>query len=176
MTHKIKGTQNISRDCMVCGVENGFGLKTRFHETENDEVIAVFTPRHFHQSYPKITHGGITAAILDETIGRAIMCHYDNKTFGVTVELNVKYKRPVPYEVELKVVGRITNDNGRLFEGSGELFLPDGTLAASAEGKYMKRSLEQFTDAAFIDNDWFTPEDCPEEITVQNQENGKRQV
>ena len=162
MRYRITGTQNISRDCMVCGIENDFGLKTRFHQTEDRQVIALFTPSRFHQSYPRITHGGITAAILDETI----MCHYDETSFGVTVELNVKYKRPVPYDVELKVVGRITKDNGRIFEGTGELYLPDGTLAATAEGKYMRRSLEKFTDVDFIDDAWFNPEDYPEEIEV----------
>ncbi len=119
MNYKIKGNQHISRDCMVCGVENDFGLKSRFFETEENEVIALFTPRQCHQSYPRITHGGIIAAILDETIGRAIMCQYGGTTFGVTVELNVKYKRPVPYDVELKAIGRITSDKGRIFEGTG---------------------------------------------------------
>jgi uncharacterized protein (TIGR00369 family) len=166
MKYKIKSTQNISRDCMVCGVANDFGLKTRFYETEENEVVALFTPQKVHQSYPDVTHGGITAAILDETIGRAIMPFYDRSTFGVTVELNVKYKRPVPYGVELKAVGRITKDSGRIFEGTGELYLPDGKLAASAEGKYMKRQLGQITDEAFVENAWFTPEDFPAEIMV----------
>ncbi|MDT8419868.1 MAG: PaaI family thioesterase [Desulfuromonadales bacterium] len=166
MNHKIKSTQNISRDCMVCGVENDFGLKTRFHETENNEVVAVFSPQKFHQSYPNVTHGGIAATILDETIGRAIMIFHDQSTFGVTVELKVKYKKPIPYGVELKAVGRITKDRGRLFEGTGELYLPDGTLAASAEGKFMKRKLTQITDSDFIDNDWFSPDDFPDEISI----------
>lgn len=166
MNYKIKGNQHISRDCMVCGVENDFGLKSRFFETEENEVIALFTPRQCHQSYPRITHGGIIAAILDETIGRAIMCQYGGTTFGVTVELNVKYKRPVPYDVELKAIGRITSDKGRIFEGTGELYLPDGTLAATAEGKYMRRSLEKFTDAEFVNDLWFRPEDFPAEINM----------
>ena len=151
---------------MVCGVDNDFGLKTRFHETEEKEVVALFYPQEFHQSYPNITHGGITAAILDETIGRAIMAFYDRSTFGVTIELNVKYKRPVPYGVELRAVGRITNDNGRIFAGTGELYLPDGKLAASAEGKYMKRRLEQIIDADFTADDWFTPDGVPDEILI----------
>jgi uncharacterized protein (TIGR00369 family) len=166
MKHKITATQNISRNCMVCGVENEFGLKTRFHETENKEVVALFTPKAFHQSYPNVTHGGISAAILDEAIGRAIMAFYDRETFGVTLELNVKYKKPVPYGVELKAVGRITSDGGRIFEGTGEIYLPDGSLAVSAEGKYMKRRLGQITDADFGANDWFTPADFPFEVSV----------
>jgi len=166
MNHRIKATQNISRHCMVCGVENEFGLKARFHETEDNEVIAVFTPRDVHQSYPNRIHGGITAAILDETIGRAIMACCDRDTFGVTLELNVQYKKPVPCGVELKAIGRITRDNGRIFEGTGELFLPDGTLAASGVGKYLKRHIDRITDADFTENHWFTPEDYPGEVEV----------
>jgi len=166
MKYKITATQNISKNCMVCGVENDFGLKTRFHETESQELIALFTPQDFHQSYPNITHGGISATILDETIGRAIMICHDRNTFGVTLELNVKYKKPVPYGVELKAVGRITRDAGRIFEGSGELYLPDGTLAATATGKYMKRNLEQITDKSFSEKEWFVPEDFPAEIEL----------
>lgn len=166
MKHQIVGAQHISKNCMVCGVENNFGLKSKFYETDNNELIALFTPQAFHQSYPDITHGGITATILDEAVGRAIMIHTDADTFGVTIELNVKYKKPVPYGVELKVVSRITNDRGRIFEGSGELYLPDGTVAATAEGKYMKRNLGQITTEDFSEEEWFSPEAYPSEIEV----------
>lgn len=167
MNHKIKSSQNISRYCLVCGIENEFGLKTRFYETADQELIALFSPVAQHQSYPGITHGGISAAILDETIGRAIMCFYDEATFGMTIELKLRYKKPVPYGVELKAIGRITRDGGRIFEGTGEIYLPDGELAVSAEGKYMKRRLDQITDNQFIDNEWWTPDgDMPEEIPV----------
>jgi uncharacterized protein (TIGR00369 family) len=166
MKHTIKGAQNISKNCLVCGVENQYGLKTRFYETEQNEVIALFRPQDVHQSYPNITHGGISATILDETIGRAIMAFHDSETFGVTIELNVKYKRPVPYGVELKAIGRITKDSGRIFEGSGEIYLPDGSLAVTAAGKYMKRKLVQIADPGFVENEWFAAEDYPEEISL----------
>ena len=167
MNHKITGCQHISKHCLVCGTENKFGLKTRFFETEDKEVIALFTPREEHQSYPGIAHGGVSAAILDEVVGRAIMAHYGQETFGVTLDLQVKYKKPVPLDVELKVIGRITKDRGRIFEGTGELYLPDGTVAASAQGKYMKRTLDQITDSNFIADEWFSPKiEQPKEIEL----------
>ena len=167
MKYTIKNGQHISKNCMVCGISNPFSLKTQFFETAEKEVIALFTAREEHQSYPGIAHGGVSAALLDEVIGRAIMAHYDQSTFGVTVDLQVKYKKPVPLDVELKVVGRITCDRGRLYEGSGELYLPDGTVAVSAQGKYLKRNLEQITDSAFIEEEWFPPEeDLPKEIEL----------
>lgn len=167
MSHKIKNSQNISKNCLVCGVDNDFGLKTRFYETENNELIAVFKPLDEHQSYPNVMHGGISATILDEAIGRAIMMTTDSNTFGVTVELNVRYKKPVPLGSELKVVSRISKDRGRIFEGTGELYLPDGEVAVEAEGKYMKRRLDQITSSDFTANEWFVAEDeLPEEIQV----------
>lgn len=167
MNYKINQGQHISKNCMVCGTANPFSLKTRFFETADKEVVALVSARDEHQSYPGIAHGGVSAALLDEVIGRAIMAHCDQYTFGVTVDLQVRYKQPVPLGVELKIVGRITRDRGRLYEGSGELYLPDGTVAASAVGKYLKRNLDQITDSSFIADEWFPPGDpLPDEISL----------
>jgi hypothetical protein len=70
----------------------------------------------------------------------------------------VRYRKPVPLAVELKVVGRIIADKGRLFEGSGELYLPDGSVAVEAHGKYMKRRIDQITAADFTETSWLVPE------------------
>jgi len=152
---KIKEKQNISKCCFVCGIQNTIGLKAKFYVSDKNETIALFTPRSELQSYPGIMHGGISATILDETIGRAIMNMYGEDSFGVTIELNIKYKKPVPTDVELKVVGRITKDKGRIFEGDGEIYLPDGTIAVSASGKYLKRDLKQIANIEFTEEEWF---------------------
>jgi hypothetical protein len=47
---RILSAQNVSRMCLVCGVENAFGLRARFFELEGDELLGVFTPREEHQS------------------------------------------------------------------------------------------------------------------------------
>lgn len=155
MKWSVTGQQHISKNCLVCGIENEFGLKTKFYETKEKELVALFTPHEKLQSYPGVLHGGISATILDETIGRAIMMQWGQESFGVTIELNVKYKKPVPLGVELKVIGRITSDKGRIFEGTGELLLPNGDVAVSAEGKYMKRSISQIVQNDFLEDEWF---------------------
>ena len=167
MKWRVTGQQHISKNCLVCGIENDFGLKTKFYETDNKELIAIFTPHDKLQSYPGVLHGGISATILDETIGRAIMMYGGQSTFGVTIELNVKYKKPVPLGVELKAIGRIVSDKGRIFEGTGELLLPNGEVAVSAEGKYMKRSINQIAQDDFLDDEWFEGNGKPrDEIIV----------
>ncbi len=155
MQFQIKERQNISKNCFVCGVQNPIGLKAKFYSSSSDEAIAIFAPDEMLQSYPGVLHGGISATILDETIGRAIMNKYGQNSFGVTMELNIKYRKPVPTGVELKVVGRIDKDKGRVFEGTGELYLPDGSVAVSAIGKYLKRDLNQITKDEFVEEEWF---------------------
>lgn len=167
MKFTVTKSQNLSKNCLVCGVDNPFGLKASFYETVEDDLVAVFKPMAEHQSYPQITHGGISAAILDEVIGRSIMINHDKQTFGVTVELTLRYKKPVPLDAELKVVGRITRVKGRIFEGTGEIYLPNGEIAVEAEGKYMKRELGQITNDDFSQNEWFPPlEEPPSQISI----------
>ena len=153
MKHTVISKQHNSKKCIVCGLENPFGLKAAFYEIENGELIAIFKPLEEHQSYPNRLHGGVTGAILDETIGRAIMIK-NEKLWGVTVELNVKYKKPIPLNEELRVVGRITKDSSRLFEGTGELLLKNGEVAAEAYGKYMKMPIEKIADINGEDFYW----------------------
>ncbi|MFT7003118.1 MAG: acyl-coenzyme A thioesterase PaaI-like protein [Sulfurimonas sp.] len=155
MKFSITNKQNISKNCLVCGIDNELGLKTKFYETSDEEVIGIFTPNDKLQSYPNVLHGGISATILDETIGRAIMAKYGQNSFGVTVELNVKYKKSVPLNCELKVIGRITNDRGRIYEGSGELLLPNGDVAVTAIAKYMKQDLKKIVQNDFLAEEWF---------------------
>lgn len=145
--------QNVSLMCLVCGVENPFGLHTRFFELEGDEVAAAFAARQEHQGYPGRLHGGVVSAVLDETIGRAISIA-EPDVWGVTVELTVKLRRPVPASTELIALGRITKDTTRVFEGSGEILLPSGVVAAEARGRYMKLPIERIADADFHRN-WF---------------------
>ena len=151
---------------MVCGVENKFTLNSRFYELENKELAVVFRTEDWHQSYPGRLHGGIAAAVLDELIGRA-MCVEEPGMWGVTVELNVKYRKPIPTGATLKAMARITENNRRIFEGTGELLLPDGDIAASAWGKYVKLPIEKISDKEFSEKEWFLIcEDDPEELEI----------
>ncbi len=165
MKHKVLRKQENSRDCLVCGLENPYGLKASFYELENEELVAIFEPHNLLQSYPGRLHGGIAGAILDETIGRAIMIQEPN-LFGVTVELSLKYKKPVPLNVPLKVVGRITNVKSRTFEGSGEILLEDGEVAVTATGKYFKMPIDKISDMGTEDMDWevFQGDNDPEDF------------
>lgn len=168
MIHHIVGKQHNSKLCFVCGLKNRFGIQAHFYITKENELIAVFTPSEEHQSYPGRLHGGIASAILDETIGRAILNKYETEVWGVTIELNVNYKKPVPLNEELKVIGRITSENSRFFEGTGEIVLSSGEIAVTASGKYLKVPLEKITDFDKDENEWriVHTEKDPKEIEI----------
>lgn len=154
MKRKVTRAQNVSRMCLVCGVENPSGFRARFFELEGGELLGIFRPRDEHQGYPGRLHGGLASAILDETIGRAINVS-DTHTWGVTVEFRAKFRRPVPLDREVKAVGRITKNGGRVFEGTGEIVLEDGTVAVEGWGRYLKLPLEQITEEDFASTEWF---------------------
>jgi acyl-coenzyme A thioesterase PaaI-like protein len=165
MSRKVLATQNVSRMCMVCGTENPASLKARFFELEGGEVLGVFAPLDVHQSYPGRLHGGAASAILDETIGRAISISQPDE-WGVTVELSLRFKRPVPLDTELRAIGRITRDSRLLFEGTGEILLPDGTVAVEANGKYMKMPIDKIAEGDFA-KEWFADtRDAPESVEL----------
>ena len=165
MNRKVLGTQNISRMCVVCGTENRSGLHGRFFELEGDELLGVFAPLPEHQGYPGRLHGGIASTVLDETMGRAInIAHPD--AWGVTVELNVRYKKPVPLGRDVHVLARITKDSRRIFEGAGEIVLEDGTIAPEATGRYLMMPIDKIVEGDFA-AEWFEdPREMPDRIDI----------
>ena len=141
-----------SYHCVVCGVNNDAGLKVRFYDTVNDdgrpELLAYFTAGAIHQGYPGRLHGGLATGILDETMGRAVNAGKSEEqptTWGVAVELSTRFRQPVPLGTELTARGRIVRRRRRLFEGTGEIYLPDGTVAVSGEGRFVSLSLREIS-------------------------------
>ncbi len=168
MKHKVLRKQHISKMCFVCGERNDFGLHAEFYETDANELVALINPSEQHQGYPGRMHGGIAATILDETIARSICNGKEEQLWGVTLELKTRYRKPIPLGQELKIVGRVTSEGTRSFEGTGEIVLLNGDIAVSAEGKYMKVPIDRITDDQFTDDQWFIKEstDDPSEIDI----------
>ena len=164
--HVVK-KHNAGKGCFVCGIHNPFGLHTDFYELEDGSLAAKVTPSEHHQSYPGRLHGGVSAALLDETIGRAINA-LEPDTWAVTVEINTRYKKPVPYGVPLLVTGRITENSRRLFTGEGEILLPSGEVAVLATAKYMKLKLADISDFEANGESWqcYPYENDPAEIDL----------
>lgn len=169
MIYGVTAKQENSKMCFVCGLKNKFGLKASFYETDKNELITIFKPSHMHQGYPGRLHGGIAAAVLDEAIGRNINLGRKEQLWGVTLEFNIKFKKPIPLDEEIKAITRLTEENKRFFEGTGEIILPNGEVAAEAEGRYLKMSVEKISsDFTLEPDDWrkVQSEEDPEIIEI----------
>ena len=124
-----------SKRCFVCGLENPVGLHMHFYRDDEGQAITHYTVPDHYRGYPGVVHGGVTSALLDETIGRALFL--DNY-WAVTAKLEVRFLKPVPTEQPLTVIGRIDRCNPKAAEGSGEILLEDGTIAAVGKALYIR--------------------------------------
>ncbi|HEY5982537.1 MAG TPA: PaaI family thioesterase [Anaerolineales bacterium] len=115
-----------SRMCFICGLQNPAGLHLHFYETAPGTVEASYmAPEHF-QGYPGILHGGIVGAILDEIAGRALMgSQPESARFMFTAKLEIKYRRNVPIQQPLRILGRAGRSRGRSAEAWGGIYLAE---------------------------------------------------
>ncbi len=126
--------QRSSRTCFLCGRQNDVSLKmTWYNDREAQQVKATVTvPEHFN-GYPGVVHGGVVAAILDETSGRAVMLDGDTDGLMVTLKLEVKYRRPTPTGEPLTAVGWVLRQTESRAKVAGQIRLSDGTVTAECE-------------------------------------------
>ena len=80
-------------NCFACAPSNPYGLKMEFYE-DGDDIVSLWNPHKNYQGWMNTLHGGIQATLLDEIGGWIIARKF--QTSGMTTNLNVKYKKPVP--------------------------------------------------------------------------------
>ena len=160
---KVISKQRNSRMCVICGMDNQYGLQAQFYTMEDESVCTLFSFRPEHQSYPGRVHGGMITAMLDELGFRAFWVHSE-ETLGVTLSLETKYRRPVPYGVPLKGVGRIVKQSPRFVRSCAEIYDLSGVLLAESSAEYLKMDTKRVTDADFHEEMCYVIEDGVSEI------------
>ena len=118
--------------CFVCGALNMNGLRVRplIDAPNQSATMRLSIPRDF-QGWQGIVHGGILATLLDET------CAYAAKglvAHVVTIEMTVRYKKPVPLETELLVTATVVSRHRKIIEVKGQIEI-GGELYAEANTK-----------------------------------------
>ena len=93
---KVISKQRNSKMCIICGLDNKYGLKAPFYNMEDGSVMTKFQYSEEHQSYPGRVHGGLITAMLDEMGLRALWAYKEGneEEFGVTMSLDTKYRKP----------------------------------------------------------------------------------
>ena len=120
------------RKCFVCGPENPVGLHLIFEESAGGIHTRMRFATHF-QGWQGITHGGLISTLLDEVMAKAVQAR---GLYGVTAEMTVRFRKPVPTEKEVVVSGRVTEQRGRLVFTEGEIADTEGNILASAQARF----------------------------------------
>ena len=145
---KVLRKQTNSRNCIICGMENQFGVKAQFYVLDDDSVATLFTFNSLHQSYPERTHGGMVSALLDEIMGRALWIKKPTE-YAVTTTLSVTYRKPTPYDVPLKARGYITFSSQRGYSAKGELYDLNDNLLAESSARYLILPVDKTFSSSF---------------------------
>ncbi len=120
--------------CFVCGDKNKIGLKVAFFY-EDGKAKAQYTPTPEFEGYKDILHGGILSALLDEAMIYSIIAQ---GIITVTVQIEVKFKKPAKIGETLFLEGQVTEDKGKIIHTEGKIFTKDGTIIAQSKGKFFR--------------------------------------
>ncbi len=148
--------------CLICGLDNTAGVRASFYNMEDGSVGGLFTFRPEHQSYPGRVHGGMLATMIDELAGRVLWVDEPDK-IGVTMDIEVKYRKPVPYDTPLKGRGQYVQKLSRAYSAKCEIMDMDGNVLAEGIAKYLIMPAEKITDASLGEElDYNIPDDVTE--------------
>ncbi len=92
--------------CFACNEDIGHGLKLKFWYAKA-QVFSRYTIPSEYDGYPGISHGGIVAAILDETAAWAINILL--KKIGFTQNFSITYLKPIKSNEPIFSVGSISS-------------------------------------------------------------------
>ena len=143
---KVVSKQRNSKMCIICGMDNPIGLRAQFYNMEDESVMTIFKFKEEYQSFPQRVHGGIIATMLDELGLRALWTKTSEENFGVTLSINVKYRKPVPYNEILIGKGLVKKETSKFVIIETEIFDKKGNLLANAEVKYIKLDIDKIVN------------------------------
>ncbi len=127
---------NILNDqhCFCCGKDNDKGLKLKFeYPIEGTAETSLVVPGYF-TGWENLTHGGLISMLLDETMAHACI---GSKLIGVTAELTVRFKKPLPVNTEIIVKGTMAEVKGRIALTTGEIKDAAGTVYATGKARFI---------------------------------------
>jgi uncharacterized protein (TIGR00369 family) len=120
--------------CFVCGNENPHSIGITMFVDEDGVLTSEFTLNKAHQGPPGHSHGGASAALLDEAMGLVVWAA-GHKVAAVNLEIN--YHKPLPLNQPLTMEARITEKDDRKIFSTGEIKLLNGKVCVSGRGIYV---------------------------------------
>lgn len=121
-------------DCFGCSPDNPIGLHLHFYADGND-IVALWHPSEYYQSWKNTLHGGIQAVLLDEICGWVVF--HQLQLSGVTAKMETRYRHPVsilqPY-IELRA--HLQDRHHNIAVVAGEIRSSEGELLVECTCTY----------------------------------------
>jgi acyl-coenzyme A thioesterase PaaI-like protein len=130
-------------DCVVSGRANPMGIAIEVHR-DGDDAVARVTLGAAFEGAPGRAHGGIVAAVFDDTMGFVLSME---RTPAFTGRLSVSYRAPTPVGEPLEFRCRLAERTDRKLLITGEARHGD-QLVAEAEGLFISIPIERFGGTA----------------------------
>jgi acyl-coenzyme A thioesterase PaaI-like protein len=113
------------------------GFQRIFYNKESGEIVTVIWFGGAIAGWPGVTHGGVTATIMDEILGRCAIRQFPAQT-GVTANLELNYLKPVVTN-SFYVVRAVPQEGFTERKGwvSGRLETVDGRVCVEAKGLFV---------------------------------------
>jgi len=109
--------------------------------SEDEWAVGHVTLGRVYEGAPGFIHGGVVSMLFDQIFG-SIMVR--EGVPGLTGELQIRYKKPTPVSVPLKLMARIKDINGRQYrcEGKllhgGDVLVTGRALMVAVEGEQLR--------------------------------------
>jgi uncharacterized protein (TIGR00369 family) len=130
-------TEQIIRDdnCFCCGKQNSRGLQLEFRYPEKGTAETECIIPAYFTGWRKMTHGGFLAMLLDETMAHACI---SRALTGVTVDIQVRYLKPVEVGERIRVCGRVARVRSRIIDTEADVRDEAGEVVAKGSARFLK--------------------------------------
>jgi len=119
--------------CFACGNKNPYGLKMVF-SSDDKGVYSDITLSENYIGYEGYIHGGIISTVVDEAMGWA--CISNKKKFYFTIELSLKFLKPVQPNIQVHVSARVVKEEGKILYTASEIVNNAGVVLVKSEAKF----------------------------------------
>jgi acyl-coenzyme A thioesterase PaaI-like protein len=122
--------------CFACGPYSEIGLRLVFAVSGERAVRAQTVLAAPYQGWRGVAHGGIVMTLIDEGMAHAAGAAGYR---GVTGEVRVRFRKPVPIGAPLAIEGHVLWQRGKVLGVSASVSDEAGTLLVSGEGRFVAK-------------------------------------
>ncbi|MGW0688408.1 PaaI family thioesterase [Streptomyces sp. NPDC002754] len=131
----------VTRHDPVTGPENPLAPPLELIGQDDGSVQGTVTLGLAYQGPPRCAHGGVSALLLDHTLG--VANHWAGLS-GMTAELTVRYLRPTPLFEPLTITGRQLSVDGKKIRTEGSI-VAGGRACVTVQGLFIAKELPRPT-------------------------------